>query len=251
MVTFAPNLRKLALIVGTAITYCQTAAAQNQMKTEHSPAQCGDAAPEIAALGISSELKLNAQLPSSAWSQTTPITFCADWQGKNLDPLRQTSIRALWTHTTLYLRFECHYREIYVFDDSETSGRRYQLWDRDVAEAFLQPDPSQLRAYKEFEVSPNGMWVDLDIVSGKDTDLKSGLQRSVWRDEAHKIWIAELAIPMQSLTAKFDPAAVWRVNFFRVERDGSGRFYSAWHATNTPEPNFHVPEVFGKLLFQK
>ena len=221
------------------------------MNTPQGNTSCGDASSKIVAIALSQEIALDAQHLNPAWEKAVPITFCADWQGKNEDAARQTSVRALWSATTLYLRFECRYRGIYVFEDSEPSGRRYQLWDRDVAETFLQPDPSQLHAYKEFEVAPNGLWVDLDIVATKDTDLKSGLQRSVWRDEASRIWVAELAIPMRALTAKFDPAATWRVNFFRVEGPEPTRFYSSWQATKTPEPNFHVPEVFGEMVFQK
>ena len=66
---------------------------------------------------------------------------------------------------------------------------------------------------------------------------------------AASLWSAELAIPMRALTAQFDPATEWRVNFFRVEGPREPRFYSAWRATNTPAPNFHVPEAFGKLRF--
>ena len=63
------------------------------------------------------------------------------------------------------------------------NGRRDHLWDRDVAEAFLQPDPSRAHYYREFEVSPNGMWIDLDIFPGGLADLKSGLKKSVFLDE--------------------------------------------------------------------
>ena len=31
----------------------------------------------------------------------------------------------------------------FLFEDSDPNGRRDHLWDRDVAEAFLQPDPSR------------------------------------------------------------------------------------------------------------
>jgi alpha-galactosidase len=165
------------------------------------------------------------------------------------DPKRQTEVRLLWTPQMLYLRFECRYRELFVFEDSDPTGRRDHLWDRDVAEAFLQPDPSQPRYYREFEVSPNGLWIDLDIFPEGLSDLKSGLTRSVWLDrEGHK-WAAELAIPMKALTEHFDPASVWRANFYRVEGPREPRFYSAWRATGTPQPNFHVPPAFGKLRF--
>lgn len=189
--------------------------------------------------------------PTPAWEITSPIQFDADWQGKNSDPLRETRVRLLWTPETLHLRFEARYRSITVFPDSEPNGRRDFLWDRDVAEAFLQPDSSALRCYKEFEVSPNGFWIDLNISCGKKRDLRSGLTRRVSIDEKSKQWIAELSIPMKSLVARFDPVAVWRVNFYRVEGPAEPRFYSAWCPTGTPEPNFHVPEAFGKLVFVK
>ena len=191
-----------------------------------------------------------AGFPSaSAWERAVPIRFDADWQGKNPDPQRSTEVRLLWTATTLYLKFVARYRVISVFPDADPNGRRDKLWDRDVAEVFLQPDSSHLRRYNEFEVSPNGFWIDLDIDNGGLQDLKSGLLRRVSIDQPAKTWTAELAIPMKSLLPHFDPRIIWRVNFYRVEGPTEPRFYSAWRPTNTPQPNFHVPELFGYLKF--
>jgi alpha-galactosidase len=185
----------------------------------------------------------------SSWERAVPLRFGADWRGKNVDPARETEVRTLWTPETLFLRFLAKYRTITIFPDAEPNGRRDQLWDRDVAEAFLQPDRANLWRYKEFEVSPNGFWIDLDIAPGEKHDLKSGLQRRVVRHNAKRTWVAELAIPMKCLTTKFDPGAAWGVNFYRVEGAKEPRFYSAWRATGTPVPNFHVPEAFGELVF--
>jgi len=184
-----------------------------------------------------------------SWEAAGSLRFQADWRGKNADPERETEVRLLWTRETLYLRFQAKYRVITVFADAEPNGRRDQLWDRDVAEVFLQPNESDRRRYKEFEIGPNGMWVDLDIAPGEKRDLKSELRRRVALHEASKTWIAELALPMKSLVERFDPAASWRVNFFRVEGASEPRFYSAWQPTGTPAPNFHVPEAFGTLVF--
>ncbi len=103
----------------------------------------------------------------SSWEVAAPLRFNTDWQGKNADPERETEVRLLWTPESLFVRFRAKYRAITVFSDAEPNGRRDQLWDRDVAEVFLQPDPSHLRSYKEFEVSPNGFWIDLDIAPGE------------------------------------------------------------------------------------
>jgi alpha-galactosidase len=206
-------------------------------------------APEILASYVGHDIELNASHAAAEWNNARPVVFYSDWQGKNPDPGRQTTVRVLWTQRTLYLRFECRYRELYSFSDAEPNGRRDHLWDRDVAEAFLQPDPSRARFYKEFEVSPNGMWIDLDISPKGLADLKSGLQRSVFLDERAGIWTAELAIPLKALTSNFDSNAVWRANFYRIEGTKEPRTYLAWQPTGSPQPNFHVPSAFGKLRF--
>jgi hypothetical protein len=186
---------------------------------------------------------------AAAWELAPALRFDADWRGKNPDALRETEVRLLWTPETLYIFFRARYRSITVFPDSDANGRRDQLWDRDVAEAFLQPDSSEPRRYKEFEISPNGFWIDLDIGLGEKRDLRSGLKRRVQINDNEKLWVAELSIPMKSLVARFDPAATWRVNFYRVEGAAEPRFYSAWRPTHTPEPNFHAPEAFGRMIF--
>jgi hypothetical protein len=186
---------------------------------------------------------------ASAWTNARAIRFATDLSGKNADPQRETEVRVLWSPEHLYLKFAAKYRLITVFADSELTGRRDQLWDRDVAEAFLQPGGSPPKCYKEFEVSPNGSWIDLDIAPGEKRDLHSGLRRRVTVDEQHKTWHAELIIPMKSIAPHFDPFREWRANFYRVEGPAEPRFYSAWCPTMTPEPNFHVPEKFGRLLF--
>jgi alpha-galactosidase len=198
---------------------------------------------------VAHEIELNASNATAEWNNALPVVFCSDWQGKNPDPGRETTVRILWTWRTLYLRFECRYRDLYLFADAEPNGRRDHLWDRDVVEAFLQPEPSREFFYKEFEVAPNGMWIDLDISPEGLADLKSGLLHSVFLDEKAHTWTAELAIPLKALTSNFDSNAVWRANFYRIEGTKEPRTYLAWQPTGTPQPNFHVPNAFGKLRF--
>jgi len=215
----------------------------------------------VIARRVSSAVRLSAQDPAAEWRSARPIRFSTDWRGQSPDPELETEVRILWSPSTLYLRFTCRYRQLFVFDDSDLNGRRDRLWDRDVVEAFLQPpdltsksvafnSTSRYRAfYKEFEIAPNSMWIDLDISPSGLNDLKSGLARSVQVNEANKTWAAELAIPMNALTTNFDPKAQWRANFFRAEGKIEPRTYMAWQPTHTPEPNFHVPESFGALGF--
>lgn len=218
----------------------------------------------IVARRVARPIVLDAVHPAPEWQSAEPISFCADWRGKNPDPALNTEVRLLWSPEMLYLRFVCRYREIFAFDDCDAKGRRDHLWDRDVAEAFVQPPDAQIHSsrsvrnpadrfyafYKELEIAPNGSWIDLDISPAGGVDLRSGLSRSVYRDEIRKIWTAELALPIQSLTTDFDPTIPWRANFYRIEGRFEPRAYLAWQPTMTAQPDFHVPESFGVLNFQ-
>lgn len=156
-------------------------------------------------------------------------------------------MRLLWTRESLFVRFQCRYRQIYTYEGA--AQRRDRLWLRDVAEIFIRTGEEDPRRYKEFEISPNGDFLDLDIGPGRKTILFCDIRCRAAVDSAAHVWTGEMAVPMGCLTPKFDPRKIWALNLFRIEGKEPERFYSAWRATHTPQPNFHVPEAFGKLLF--
>jgi hypothetical protein len=119
-----------------------------------------------------------------------------------------------------------------------------------VAELFLHPETEELRRYREFEISPNGDWLDLDISPGNKSIIFCDLISRVVVDTRQRIWTAEMAIPTSCLAVPFDPGTIWRLNLFRIEGEEPYRFYSAWRPTYTLQPNFHVPEAFGILRFE-
>lgn len=183
----------------------------------------------------------------SAWAAASPVSFCSDWRGKHPDPQRETEVRLLWSSESLFIRFRCRFRQIFAYEGAV--GRRDQLWTRDVAELFIRTGAADPRHYKEFEISPNGNWLDLDISPGKKSILFCDLKSRVVVESNAPLWTAEMAIPMDCLSAKFDRRAAWRLNLFRIEGKEPDRFYSAWRPTYTPRPDFHVPEHFGELGF--
>jgi hypothetical protein len=57
-----------------------------------------------------------------------------------------------------------------------------------------------------------------------------------------------MRIPWSESLPKPQTGDSWRLNLFRCIGTGNERFL-AWLPTYTPEPYFHVPEVFGELKF--
>src|SRR5215472_2114715 len=74
-----------------------------------------------------------------------------------------TEVRSRWSLTHLYLLFTCPYEVLYLKPDPDTSKETNKLWQWDVAEVFVCPHSDNIRRYKEFEVSPQGEWVDVDV----------------------------------------------------------------------------------------
>lgn len=204
--------------------------------------------PQITAVRLDHSVTGAGMPESSEWERAAPVAFCSDWRGEHADPQRETLARFLWSDECLFVQFLCRYRMIYVYDGGNI--RRDRLWLRDVAELFIRPGTDDPKHYKEFEISPNGDWLDLDIDYGQKSILYCDLRSSVSMDTDARIWSAELAIPFACLTAAFSPDEVWRLNLFRIEGPEPARFYSAWRPTFTPQPNFHVPEYFGELRFK-
>jgi hypothetical protein len=202
---------------------------------------------QVTAMRTGAPLTSSGLPDPSAWETALPISFQHDWRGEHSDPQRETRAQFLWSDEYLFVQFICRYRRIHVFDGGK--GRRDQLWLRDVAELFIRPGRDDPMHYKEFEISPNGSWLDLDIDHGQRSILYCDLKSRVRIDDEAFTWSAELAIPLHCLSSEFNPDEVWRLNLFRIEGPEPGRFYSAWRPTFTPIPNFHVPEYFGELHF--
>ena len=245
------NVRVAALLFPPYLIWLGFAATSNYTVWKMNPAtfRSAEGLPTAMARRFTCQPDAAGFPDKAAWEKSPALHFEKDWKGENADPGRSTEVRLLWTPDTLYVRFQANFRTITVFRDARGDGWRDELWNRDVAEVFLQTDSRNPWKYKEFEVSPNGFWIDLDIANGGKEELRSKLRRSVVQNAVEKTWTADLAIPMRSLTLDFDAKQAWRVNFFRVEGEVEPRFYSAWSPTYTPQPNFHVPGAFGKLVF--
>ena len=196
------------------------------------------------------DVGLTTDAASSFWQGGHAVYAEKDRYGKPL-PRYRTEIRSRWTKNNLYFLFICPYDVLYLKPAPDTSTETYQLWDWDVAEVFIGSNFQSIRRYKEFEVSPQGEWIDLDIDLTKPQPedgwkWNSGFQTSARIDGAAKTWYAAMRIPLAAIDQRSPADGItFRINLFRAQGPPSQRKYIAWQPTMSD--SFHVPERFGIL----
>ncbi len=188
----------------------------------------------------------------SEWTRARPIQITRYWSGEEAPVSRHAEGRVMWSEEFLGVRFVCNQTEpLIISSNPQLDQKTIGLWDRDVCEIFLAPDPKQPNRYFEFEAAPTGEWIDLGIkvtAAGRETDFKfhSGMTAAVGIS-ANQL-IISIRIPWSDSIPKPKHGDAWRCNLFRCVGKGNER-YLAWQPTYTVEPNFHVPEAFGWLSF--
>ena len=196
------------------------------------------------------DFALTADPDAPAWKGVTGI-FMDKGPMDEVVPGHRTEVRSRWTKDNVYFLYICPYQELHLHPNTTRTKETNQLWDWDVAEVFIGTDFKNIMRYKEFEMSPQGEWVDLDIDRSKLGDpnawlWNSGFEVKARIDSARKIWYGEMRIPIKSIDDRPPAAGVeMRINFYRCQGSDPNRKYIAWQPTHTK--TFHTPSAFGRM----
>jgi hypothetical protein len=193
-----------------------------------------------------------AEFDHSTWLSTNAVQITQLWSGETAPASRHAEVSIIWSNAALCVRFICNQQEsLTVSPSPRFDEKTVGLWNRDVCEIFIAPDTAQPRRYMEFEAAPTGEWVDLAVDTNVEPHLKDFAFRSgmtvAARIEEGRLTIG-IRIPWSKSLPKPQPGEEWHANLFRCVGVGNER-YLAWQPTYTKEPNFHVPEAFGRLRF--
>ena len=193
-------------------------------------------------------LQLDPALPF--WRAARPVYMEKDSFGKAV-PRYRTEVRSRWTKDNLYFLFICPYEQLNLKPEPNTRQETNQLWNWDVAEVFVGSDFTDIKHYKEFEVSPQGEWIDLDVNlhnphHEEGWTWNSGFEAAARIDPHKQVWYAAMRIPMAAIDVRPPaPGNTLRLNLFRSQGPLKNRHEITWQPpmSNT----FHVPEHFGLL----
>jgi hypothetical protein len=203
---------------------------------------------------ISADVEVTADPKARIWQQAQPV-FAENGPTGEPTPGHKMTIRSVWTPQHVYFHFELPYEQLYLKPNPSRELETNKLWEWDVAEIFVGWDTQNIHQYKEFQVSPQGEWVDLDIDRKNPVrdgwTWNSGFKVDARIDEKNKIWYGAMKIPVKSIDPR--PAAEGnelRINFYRIQGPPApNRKYVAWQPTGAR--SHHVPESFGRLRFVK
>jgi len=206
---------------------------------------------EVSSLYTAGEAPLGTDSQDPFWLAAPAVQADRDHFGTPASGI-ETMIRSRWTESDLYVLFECPYQTLYLRPDARRDVRTCELWNWDVVELFIGDDWEHTECYKEFQLSPQGEWLDLAI----DRNPPDPQRHSTWAsgfgtgssiDSARRVWHGVMRIPFAAITESAITAGkTFRANFYRMEGPPGVRKHIAWRATHSE--TFHVPSAFGTLV---
>jgi len=210
--------------------------------------------PTYEALKVSRPIVVDGKLSDPAWASASPAGFADNTTGK-ASPL-QSQAKVLYDDQYVYFAFEFYDANIW----STMKNRDEHLWTEEVAEVFIQANPSNPN-YIELEVNPLGTMLDIYLIdirkplpytSWNPADLKWAVEvdGTVDKKPGDRKWTCEMAMPIADVVTAPNlppkPGDRWRLNMYRVEQlpEEAGLAWSP-----TMKRDFHVPAMFGDLVF--
>ncbi len=208
--------------------------------------------PHLVVPRVAENWNVNLAFPAWNWNGATtlPPFILADGSG---EAIQQTVTRVCYNQQALFVRFDCADRDIW----GTGTKRDDPIYDEEVVEVFIGPGEATPVDYYEFEVSPNGVMLDLTVHNPDSSRATIKLDASwdcpdlQWfaeRDDANQRWWAVMVLPWASIGAPGELPKRWRANFYQIERPrDSEPEYSCWSPTMTEPADYHKPGYFGLL----
>ncbi len=205
---------------------------------------------------------IDGRLDDAAWqSAAATEPFVNTMTGAPADP--HTTARFAWDEANLYVAFE-------VEDDflkCDLEGDDPHLWEQDTVEIMADPGGDG-RNYFELQLSPTNQVFDTRYDSRRvpqpfghvswDSGMRGvAIARGIVNDEgADEGYVAEIAIPWTAFAHGSPPASrpqpgeEWRIALYVLDaRPGGGQGGVGWSPPLVGD--FHVPERFGRVIFDE
>src|SRR6185437_14850604 len=103
--------------------------------------------PVIVSTFSSRDTRPSGKLDRPFWSTAPRVSFDQAGFTRAPYPESKTQVASRWTRKYLYLAFWCSYQTLNVYQGEDPRKERWELWNKDVVESFIAPDPARTFHY--------------------------------------------------------------------------------------------------------
>jgi hypothetical protein len=209
-----------------------------------------------------------------------PMFIDSNWdkpQWQNIKPLEiknhmgdlpefilNAQAKMMYDEENLYVIFKVYERFVHCV----TRDYNGPVWEDSCVEFFFSPDKNLPEQYFNLEINCGGTPLMhynivprkdikvIDIEDIKKVEIAHSMPQIVDPEMTEPTtWTVEYKIPLAMLTkyaevTKPEYGVIWRANFYKIAVNSSNPHYLTWSHVKNDKPDFHLPQYFGKLIFQ-
>jgi hypothetical protein len=211
---------------------------------------------------VNEPVAIDGTWDAGLWKNVTPLDINL-YMGEKPEHQPKTQAKVLYDANAIYVTFRVEDKYVRA-----VAAHQGPVCTDSCAEFFFTPGTDTAKGYFNIEMNCGGTMlfhhqivprVDSKDISQTDCD-KMTVYHSLPKNIDPEIkepttWIVQYRLPFDILEnyAKIvrpAPGVVWRANFYKCADHTSHPHWLTWAKVNRPTPNFHVPECFGKLIFE-
>ena len=179
-------------------------------------------------------------------AETAPVTY-SPFPG--FESPFHAEAQLLYTDEAIYVHFKTDEKPLLA----RRTERDSEVCEDSCMEFFLSPDENDPH-YFNFEINPFGtlyLHYDLNRNEHEAVDAPSELFE-IKSVITHSHWELFYKIPFSFILSHFEKITdACRGNFYKCGEDTPIEHYACWNEIHLEKPDFHCPQFFGKLIFEK
>jgi len=182
------------------------------------------------------------------------------WLNNGYEP--RVEARLCWSDRFLYVHFKVEEAKVRV------RYRRFQdpVWKDSCVEMFINPFPEKQRGYINVETNALGTVLaafgkgragrlPFSAAQLREMEVAASISRPVDGPHGAAFWTLAYRLPLSVFKLCYGEAVRagrrGRANFFKCGDETAIPHYGAWSPIDVPAPDFHRPEFFGAVVFEK
>jgi hypothetical protein len=210
---------------------------------------------------LNSPIVIDADWNKTAWQGVDSIML-ENRMGDLPDFVPITHVKMLYDDLNVYVIFKVQDRFVRIVTN-EING---PVWEDACAEFFFSPDMAAPLKYFNLETTGGGTPLMcyntfplelhyLDTTDIQEIEMAHSLPELVPNEITDSVtWTLEYKVPLELLekyanVTRPAPGINWMANFYKCASNNSNHHYYTWAKVVSPNPNFHLPQYFGKLVF--